>query len=61
MYDLDIKWMQSTYSNSYVETIDGTEQIEEQVIMDNRLQRCCTRSSEFVKAIVFLSEESEEF
>ena len=36
----------------YVETINGLEAIEEQVIKDNKIKRCCYLSLEFVKTVI---------
>ena len=41
----------------YVETINGLEAIEEQVIKDNKVKRCCYLSLEFVKNDFYLFEE----
>ena len=43
--------MKETY-DTYIETIHGLEVVEEQVIKDSKVKRCCYLSLEFVKAVI---------
>ena len=38
--------------DTYIETINGLEVVEEQVIKDSKVKRCCYLSLEFVKAVI---------
>ena len=38
--------------DTYIETINGLEVIETQVIKDSKVKRCCYLSLEFVKAVI---------
>ena len=38
--------------DAYIETINGLEIVEAQVIKDNKVKRCCYLSLEFVKAVI---------
>ena len=40
-----------TKYDTYIETIEGIEQIEKEVIKDNKIKRCCSLSLEFIKAV----------
>ena len=51
--------MDTTYE-TYIKTIDGIEQIEQQVITNNRIKRCCTLSLEFMKAVIICFKHSKK-
>ena len=38
--------------DTYIETINGLEVVEAQVITDSKVKRCCYLSLEFVKAVI---------
>ena len=38
--------------DAYIETINGLEVVEAQVIKDSKVKRCCYLSLEFVKAVI---------
>ena len=38
--------------DTYIETINGLEVVEEQIIKGNKIKRCCYLSLEFVKAVI---------
>ena len=42
--------------DAYIETINGLEVVEAQVIQDSKVERCCYLSLEFVKAVIICLE-----
>ena len=43
--------------DTYIETINGLEVVEAQVIKDSKIKRCCYLSLEFVKSSYYLFDE----
>ena len=38
--------------DTYIETMNGLEVVEEQLTKENRIKRCCYLPLEFVKAVI---------
>ena len=49
-----------TKYDTYIETINGLEVIEQQVITDNKIKRCCYLSLEFVKPVIICLKNSKK-
>ena len=45
--------------NTYIETIDEIQKIEEVIIKDSKLKRCCNSSLEIVKTVLKYLKKSK--
>ena len=49
-----------TKCDTYIETIEGIEQIEKELIKDNKVKRCCSFSLEFIKAVLICLKNNKK-
>ena len=53
-------YIMDTKYDIYIETIEGIEQIEKDLIKDNKIKRCCSLSLEFIKAVLICLKNNKK-